>query len=88
MKLHKLLRDTEHTLINGDLNVEINNICYDSRKVDINSVFICIKGSKSNGHNFINKAIKNGAAAIIIEEEFQLESENIALIKVGNTKSA
>lgn len=29
MKLYKLLRDTEHTLINGDLNVEINNICYD-----------------------------------------------------------
>jgi UDP-N-acetylmuramoyl-L-alanyl-D-glutamate--2,6-diaminopimelate ligase len=88
MKLYKLLRDTEHTLINGDLNVEINNICYDSRKVDKNSVFICIKGSKVNGHNFINKAIKSGAAAIIIEEEFQLKSENIALIKVGDTKSA
>jgi UDP-N-acetylmuramoyl-L-alanyl-D-glutamate--2,6-diaminopimelate ligase len=56
--------------------------------VDNNSVFVCIKGSKVDGHNFINKAIKNGAAAIIIEEEFQLKSENIALIKVGNTKSA
>jgi|GEM_PF-2513971 UDP-N-acetylmuramyl tripeptide synthase len=88
MKLYKLLRDTEHTLINGDLNVEINNICYDSRKVDKNSVFICIKGSKVNGHNFINKAVKSGAAAIIIEEEFQFKSENIALIKVGDTKSA
>lgn len=88
MKLYKLLRDTEHTLINGDLNVEINNICYDSRKVDKNSVFICIKGSKVNGHNFINKAVKSGAAAIIIEEELQLKSENIALIKVEDTKSA
>lgn len=88
MKLYKLLRDTEYTLINGDLNVEITSICYDSRKVDKNSAFVCIKGSKVNGHNFINKAIKNGAAAIIIEEEFQLKSEDIALIKVGNTKSA
>lgn len=88
MKLYKLLRDSEYTLINGDLNVEITSICYDSRKVDKNSLFVCIKGSKVNGHNFINKAIRNGAAAIIIEEEFQLKSESIALIKVGNTKSA
>lgn len=88
MKLYKLLRDTEYTLINGDLNLEITSICYDSRKVEKNSVFVCIKGSKANGHNFINKAIKNGATAIIIEEELQLKSESISLIKVGNTKSA
>lgn len=88
MKLHKLLRDIEYALINGDLNIEITSVCYDSRKVDKNSVFICIKGSKVNGHDFINKAIKNGAAAIIIEEEFQLKSQSISLIKVENTKSA
>lgn len=88
MKLYKLLGDIEYTLINGDLNVEITGICYDSRKVNENSIFVCIKGSKANGHNFINKAIKNGAAAIIIEEEFQLKSERISLIKVKNTKSA
>lgn len=88
MKLYKLMTGIESTLINGDLDVEITSICYDSRKIKKNSVFVCIKGSKINGHNFINRAIKNGAAAIIIEEEFQLKTENATLIKVENTKSA
>ena len=50
---------------------DITSICYDSRKVKKNSIFICINGNKVNGHDFINEAIKNGAIAIVVEEEFQ-----------------
>ena len=88
MKLYELIRDLDYTSINGDLYMDIANICYDSRKIKENSIFVCINGNNVNGHNFINKAIKNGAVAIIVEEEFQFKNENIALIKVNNTKSA
>jgi len=88
MKLYELLKDLDYTLINGDLDVDITSICYDSRKAQENSIFVCINGNNVNGHNFINKAIKDGAVAVIVEEEFQFKNEKIALIKVNNTKSA
>ena len=88
MKLYELIRDLDYISINGDLYMDITNVCYDSRKIKKNSIFVCINGNNVNGHDYINKAIKNGAVAVIVEEEFQFKSENIALIKVNDTKSA
>lgn len=88
MKLYELLRDTDYMLVNGDVNNDITSICYDSRKVKKNSIFICINGNRVNGHEFINEAIKNGAIAIVVEEEISIKSEKISLIKVRNTKLA
>ena len=70
------------------LIIDITNICYDSRKVNKNSIFVCINGNKVNGHDFINEAIKNGAVAIVVEEELNIKREDITLIKVKNTKIA
>lgn len=88
MELYKLLKDIDYMIINGDINIDITSVCYDSRKAQKNSVFICINGNKVNGHDFINEAIKKGAVAIVIEEEFNNKSENTVLIKVENTKIA
>lgn len=88
MKLYELLKDIDCMLINGDVDIDIRSIYYDSRKVKENSIFICINGNKANGHDFINEAIKNGAVAIVVEEEYQFKSDDIALIKVKNTKIA
>ena len=88
MKLYKVLKDIDCMIIKGDTNIDITSICYDSRKAKENSIFVCINGTKVNGHDFINEAIKNGAVAIVVEEEFQLTSGDIALIKVKNTKIA
>src|SRR5471030_67114 len=94
MKLYKLLKDIDYMVVNGDENVnidvhiDIKDISYDSRKVKENSIFVCINGANVNGHDFIEEAIKNGAVAIIVEEEFQFEGEEILLIKVKNTKLA
>ena len=88
MKLYELIRDLDYTSINGALYIDITNICYDSRKIKRNSIFVCINGNNVNGHDFINEAIKNGAVAVVALEEFQIENENITLIKVKNTKSA
>jgi len=88
MKLYELLRDIDYMLINGDVNNDITSICYDSRKVKKNSIFICINGNRVNGHDFISEAIKNGAIAIVVEEKISIKSEDISLIKVENAKLA
>jgi len=88
MKLYELLKDIDYMLVNGDVNNNITGIYYDSRKVKKNSIFISINGNKVNGHDFIKEAIKNGAIVIVVEQEIIIKNENIALIKVKNTKLA
>ena len=52
----------------GNTSVAIHNIDFDSRKIELNDVFVAINGTISNGHDYIGKAIDNGALAIVCEE--------------------
>ncbi|MDB6140089.1 MAG: UDP-N-acetylmuramyl-tripeptide synthetase [Verrucomicrobiaceae bacterium] len=54
-------------MVNGDLNTEITGIAYDSRKVKPGFAFVALRGQTVDGHDFIEKAIESGAAAIIAE---------------------
>ena len=56
-------------VINSDLQAYAGLTC-DSRKVAENFIFICIKGSSSDGHDYIQSAIDSGAKLIVIEENF------------------
>ncbi|MGE4283689.1 MAG: UDP-N-acetylmuramoyl-L-alanyl-D-glutamate--2,6-diaminopimelate ligase [Clostridia bacterium] len=84
MKLKELLKGVEIELIPEYENIEISGIAYDSRKVENDNLFICIKGFKADGHDFISQAIKNGAAAIIVEKE--ISSLSAPQIKVNNSR--
>ena len=44
MKLNKLLEGIDYTIISGSTDIEISDICYDSRKVKVGSLFICLSG--------------------------------------------
>lgn len=68
MKLRQLIQDTEFE-VSGDIDVEISGIAYDSRQVKNGYLFIAIKGFETDGHKYIESAIKNGAAAVLGEEE-------------------
>lgn len=74
--------------VNGSTDIPVEGICIDSRKVTPGSVFVAIRGEKSDGHSFITKAIQLGAAAIVCEE-FPLQlAEGIAYVKVSNSHEA
>jgi len=45
------------------------NIKIDSRKVEAGDTFVAIKGTTVDGHDFINKAIQNGATKVVIEKD-------------------
>lgn len=74
MRLEKLFENTGIEIDNKMKDIEICDICYDSRKVTPGSLFVAIKGFKSDGHMFTEKAISQGAAAIVGENECDAEN--------------
>lgn len=72
MILKELISELDYILYNGDENVEITELVCDSRKIVKGCIFVCIKGTVFDGHTFIDEAIKQGAAAIITEDEVEI----------------
>ena len=70
--------------INGS-DVAVTGITYDSRKVSDGSLFVAIKGFNIDGHDHIENAIKQGAAALIVEHPVPFK---ITQIIVANTRTA
>ncbi len=79
----KLADLTDRTFdVSGDAGREISGIAYDSRTVKGGELFVALKGEKMDGRNFIESAIKKGAAAVMIEhrEDDSLSSGHYALL--------
>ncbi|MGL4850077.1 MAG: UDP-N-acetylmuramoyl-L-alanyl-D-glutamate--2,6-diaminopimelate ligase [Clostridium sp.] len=87
MKLKKLLEGLNYKIIKGELEGEVSNVNYDSRKVKENDLFVCVKGFTSDGHKFAKKAIYDGAKYIVCEDIIETDEE-ITLIQVEDTRKA
>ena len=89
MKLLKdiLYRVTINRVI-GSTSVAINNIEFDSRKIEFNDVFVAIKGVLSDGHNYIEKATDLGALVIICEKIPDKIINGITYVEVDNSNLA
>lgn len=86
MKLRELLRDVEYELVNGNLELEVNDIAYDSRKVKEGIAFVAMKGFRVDGHDYIDKAIENGTKFIIVENDVKV-SDDITVVKLKDTRT-
>ncbi len=86
MLLKDLIKEIEIEHIQGDSNIRITGVAYDSRKVKQGNLFVCIKGFKVDGHSYISQAIENGAVCIIVEQE--ITSVSIPTIQVENSRYA
>lgn len=87
MTLKNLLERMEYICVQGDIDIPITELVYDSRKVCKDSVFVCISGAVADGHNFIGQVVEKGAAAVIVEKEVEVP-KHITVIKVENTRLA
>ena len=67
MKLSKILKGIENYKAKGDLEIEIEKVECNSKKVVPNSLFIAIKGYDVDGHDFIAEALEKGATAVMID---------------------
>ena len=85
MKLKQLLSKVEILETGADLEIEIGDISYDSRKTKKGDLFVAIRGFESDGHRFIAAAEKAGAAAVLCEEKPETE---IPYVIVKNSRKA
>ncbi len=86
--LSDILYGVRLTETHGTTNLAVEGITSDSRQVRINSLFVAIKGTQVDGHNYIDKAIESGAIAIVCETLPDKLDEKISFIVVGNAATA
>lgn len=94
--LKELLQKIPHKLLsNKNINIDINSICYDSRKASKGDIFICLNGANFDSHTKIDEIVKNGVSAIVVEKNnknitndiLKIHS-NIIFIEVSDTRRA
>ena len=72
----------------GNTSVAITNVHFDSRQVALNDVFVAVKGTQSDGHEYILKAVEQGAIAVICEELPAQIIHGVTYVKVIDSASA
>ena len=85
MKLKEIIVNCNLIEIQGNKDLDITTIAFDSRKVEPNALFFAIKGTQNDGHVFIDTAIEKGAIAIVCEELPKILQEDVTYIKVDNS---
>jgi len=88
MLLKDILYGVRLTAVNGDTNVLVNSLHFDSRAVAMDDVFIAVRGTLTDGHNYIQKAAEAGAKAIVCEDFPQLMVNGITYLQVQNAAAA
>ncbi len=88
----KLLKDILYGVglraVSGSTNVMINSIHFDSRQIAMDDVFIAVRGTITDGHQYIETAINSGAKAIICEELPEQLIGEITYVEVDNANKA
>lgn len=75
-------------VVKGSTEMAVNKIEFDSRKIQENDVFVAIRGTVSNGHDFIEKAINLGATVIVCDTLPEIIITGITYVQVKDTNSA
>jgi UDP-N-acetylmuramoyl-L-alanyl-D-glutamate--2,6-diaminopimelate ligase len=88
MKIADILKGIEIVSVTGTKNKVISGIEFDSRKVQKNSLFVAVKGYKTDGHNFISPAIASGASAVICETLPENPEKTVCWIKTDDSAKA
>jgi len=89
MNLKEILHGISYECIQGNCDVAIETINYDSRIKTTNGLFICIEGYTVDGHNYIASAIENGAVAIVVQKQVDVViPSHIRMVKVKDTRES
>jgi UDP-N-acetylmuramoyl-L-alanyl-D-glutamate--2,6-diaminopimelate ligase len=88
MQLKELLYKVKLESVIGDTSIAVNQIHFDSRKVGVNDVFVALKGTAVDGHEFVEKAVSQGAVAVILEQMPDYRSDDVTYVQVNNAHEA
>ena len=88
MQLSEILYKVKIRSVEGYTGVEVNDIQIDSRMINAGAAFIAIRGGITDGHQFIDIAIENGAIAVVYEDSTVEKKEGIVYVQVENSAAA
>ncbi len=88
MLLKELIKEIENLDIKGSSDIKVNNVSKNSNEIKPGDLFVAIKGSKSDGHDFINDAIIKGAKCILCEKIIDVEDDNLTFVITKCSKEA
>ena len=88
MKLNELLKNITPIKIIGNDDVEITGVNIDSRRIKAGHLFVAMKGTQVDGHQFIGKAIELGAISVLCEDLPEALQEGITYVQVESTEDA
>ena len=87
MKIGNWLQRLSYELLQGNLEESVDEVIYDSRKARENSVFVCIKGSVRDSHDFIPDVLAKGCKVLVVEHEVEVPAD-VTVLKVENGRLA
>ena len=79
MELGELIRGLDGARIAGDPGVEVGGLAYDSRRVGPGTLFFCVVGERSDGHEFAAAAVEGGASALVVEHGLELAVSQVVV---------
>ncbi len=89
MLLSDVLYKVKLREVSGSTSMEVNDLQIDSRKIKPGNVFVAVKGALADGHQFIDKAIENGAAVIVYEDSgLPTPDSRLTYVQVENSAVA
>ncbi len=88
MKLSELLKYIKPIAIIGNAEVDITGVNIDSRKIEKGHLFVAIKGTQTDGHRFIPKALELGAVAVLCEDLPEEPNGAVTYVQVASTEAA
>ncbi len=88
MKLKEILKVISITHITGEENCEITGIHIDSRQINPGYMFVAVRGTQTDGHAYISKAIENGATVVVCEILPETIDGKVTYVQVNDTEEA
>ena len=86
VKLSELLKNIKPVSVVGNTDIDIADVNIDSRRIAKEHLFLAIKGTQTDGHKYIGKAIELGATAIVCEDMPETLSDGVTYIQVPSTE--
>jgi len=79
VQIQAVIKDIDILQVSGNLEGEVSAICYDSRNCEKNSLFVAVRGLKSDGHDYIPEAIARGARFIVLEKDYKSPPDAVSI---------
>jgi UDP-N-acetylmuramoyl-L-alanyl-D-glutamate--2,6-diaminopimelate ligase len=88
MQLSEIIKGMELSSRSGEQDPRIGKITFDSRQVEEGDLFVAIRGLEADGHQYIDRAVQSGAAAVVCQEAGHHISPEVPMIQVSDSRKA